>query len=252
MKIFLTLMAATTLIAEEPIQEVTPAEVVVEIEEVDPKFEQDQSQEEVADLIETPEVEASPSLDSKVDQEMASILKSEEIKEEELEEVAPQVEDLSHLAKRPSVTIAQAPEPETENAYEMLPISIAERQKISAILTTMAENNVFKLLFEKKTLEKLGREIHHVHPIRFLGAVFTDPRLVHCMYEIRRSGFKWDGFIDGFSKRFLAEISDGNVNAYIPGFAASLDMKKEDIMTYVNYKDFEGLVLYLMEKSRQK
>ena len=98
MKIFLTLMAATTLIAEQPIQEIKPAEVVVEIEEVDPKFEQDQSQEEVADLIESPEVEASPSLDSKVDQEMASILKSEEIKEEELEEVVPQVEDLSHLA----------------------------------------------------------------------------------------------------------------------------------------------------------
>ena len=82
--------------------------------------------------------------------------------------------------------------------------------------------------------------------MRFLGTVFSDPRLVHCMYQIRNSGFKWDGFIDGFAERFMQEVRAENINKHIPGFAKSLNVKSEDIQSYVNKNDFEGLVLYLM------
>lgn len=189
--------------------------------------------------------------------EESQLLTKHPVVEESQEEIAPQVEDLSHLAKRPTVQVVEpeATEAKTQasaSAYDTLPISVVEKQKIHAILTTMAENNVFKLLFQKKQLEKWGREIHHVHPVRFLGSVFSDPRLVNCMFEIRRSGFKWDGFIEGFSQRFLAELKRGNVNQYIPGFSASLHLNERDVMAYVNFKDFEGLVLYLMEKCRQQ
>ena len=33
------------------------------------------------------------------------------------------------------------------------------------------------------------------------------------MKRIRRSGFKWDGFVDGFSQRFAQEIRDNNINS---------------------------------------
>lgn len=149
--------------------------------------------------------------------------------------------DLVQFIQQPAVTASV-------NFYDRLTITAEEKQKISKILTTMADNSVFQLLFERKYLERLGQEVHHVHPIRFLGTIFQDPRLVNCMFTIRMSGFKWGGFIDGISERLKGEIRAGNVDLYIPGFAESLGIKAADIQAYINARDIEGLVLFLMEK----
>lgn len=135
--------------------------------------------------------------------------------------------------------------------YDNLPISNEEKQKIAKILTTMADNNVFQLLFEKKYLERLGQEVHHVHPVRFLGTVFIDPNLVKCMHSIHSSGFKWGGFMDGFAERLKGEIKAGNVNHYIPGLAEKLNVRASDIQAYINTKDIEGLVVFLMEQKKR-
>lgn len=131
-------------------------------------------------------------------------------------------------------------------AYDSLPISGEERTLINKLLFTMAENNIFKLLLEKKRLEKIGDRIHNVHPIRFLGTVFTDPRLVYCMKEIRKSSFKWDGFIEGFGDRMREEAKRGNLAPYVPGFAAAIHKNPEQIMVYIHAVDFEGLVKFLL------
>lgn len=158
-------------------------------------------------------------------------------------------ENLEALVQLPAVTLSEPPK---ENTYEQLPLTGDERQKIGLILKTLAENNVVNLLFEKKHLERLGHDINHVHPLRFLGTVFKEPRLVYFVRQIRRSTFKWRGFIDGFSSRFNEEIKEGNVNAYLPGLAESLNVRVEEIQSYVNYQDFEGLVIFLLEKNRRE
>lgn len=126
--------------------------------------------------------------------------------------------------------------------YHQLPITEEEKQMIVKIILTMADNNVFKLLFEKKKLERIGKKIHHVHPIKFLGTVFSDPYLVDRMREIKDSSFKWEGFIDGLSLRMTEESSRGNLKKYLPGFCASINANLETVMSYADREDFEGLV----------
>lgn len=249
MNLLIALIVTASL--DRPSGAETPAGVpVFEIPEVEATFTQDEQN--PIELVENPKIEVNDSFSNLTNSSAATLAQTITTDDEIPDTVHPQLEDLSLLAKRPTVTIT-TPEPtEAKNPYETLPVTITDKQKIGSILTIMAQNNVFKLLFEKQHLEKLGREINHVHPIRFLGVVFSDPRLVHCMFEIRRSGFKWDGFIDGFSKRFDQEYQANNINAYIPGLANSLKVQANDLMAYVNYNDFEGLVLYLMEKSQQK
>lgn len=167
--------------------------------------------------------------------------------EELVEEVIPVLEDLAHLVAQPAVTVAELPAEEKKSPFDTLPISYEEKRKIERILMTLSENSVFKLLFEKKHLERLGHEVNHVHPIRFLGTVFSDQRLVYCLYRIRSSSFKWDGFVEGFSERFKEEIRANNVNQYIPSFAAYLNVKPEVIQSYINANDLEGLIVFLME-----
>ena len=49
----------------------------------------------------------------------------------------------------------------------------------------------------------------------------------------------------------MDEIQANNVDKFLPGLAKSLNVSGEDLLAYVRYKDAEGLVLYLMEKSRR-
>lgn len=168
----------------------------------------------------------------------------------EAQDLSEGLQRLSQLAKQEPVTVQQVPEEHTQTPYATLPISTEDKQKIRAILVTLAENNVVKLLFEKKRLERLGYEVNHVHPICFLGTVFSDPRLVHCIQKIRSSSFKWDGFIEGFSDRLRQEVKAGNVDSYVPSFAEHLNLSADEIQAYINYRDYEGLVLFLLEKKR--
>ena len=152
--------------------------------------------------------------------------------------------DFYSLAQMPQIT--QLVDGQID-PYEALPITGEEKRKIAEILTIMADNNVFQLLFQRKHLERLGREIHHVHPMRFMGTVFSDQRLVHCMRCIRRSSFKWEGFMDGFVDRIKQEAREGNVNPYVPGLANALHLNAQAIQAYVDRRDFEGLIVFLVE-----
>ncbi len=133
-----------------------------------------------------------------------------------------------------------------ENPYELLSITAQEKQLISKLLTTMADNNVFQLLIEKGRLEKIGKNIHHIHPMRFLATVFSDQQLTECMREIRRSHFKWDGFMDGFAQRMKGEAAKGNLAPYVPGFASEVHRDPEVILSYILSQNFEGLVKFLI------
>lgn len=195
-------------------------------------------------------VEAENSIQKVIVKETASAIQKQD-SDEEFEKITPATEDLSILAQRPRVT--QAPDSPTKsgdvNQYETLPLTAEEKEKIGEILMTLAENNVFQLLFQKKRLERLGHEIHHVHPVRFMGTVFSDPRLVYCMRSIRRSSFKWDGFLDGFIERIQDEAKAGNLNDYIPGLAEALHLKAQDLQYFVDQKNFEGLIVFLTENA---
>ena len=135
--------------------------------------------------------------------------------------------------------------PETE-AFFLLPLDDNEKRVINAMILTIAEKNVIKLGLMRKTIEKKGKRIHHVHPLRFIGYIFATPHLKSSMHKIRKSSFKWDGFIDGFSKKMKEESNSNNLVQYIPGFAQYLDVDVEEVMHYIHKKDWEGLVKFLL------
>ncbi len=143
------------------------------------------------------------------------------------------------------VSEPQAVLPSFEPFYQ-LPLSEKEMRFIKIIITTMAEKNVLQLAFEKHSLEKKGKKIHHVHPLRFMGYILSHPQLKHCLKSIKKSSFKWDAFIDGFAKRMKEELSRGNVYQHVPGFAQLVGSTPEHVNHYIEKKDFVGLVKSLM------
>lgn len=149
----------------------------------------------------------------------------------------------------PVILAKNIPEPSTESSqdpFEEIGLEDWEKKTVYKIITTMAEKNLFQLALEKRSLEKKGRSINHIHPLWFMGYILSDPKLKSDIYVIKKSHFKWDSFIDGFSRRMREESRDDNLAVYVSGFAELLDADPEMVMEYIEDHDWEGLVVALL------
>lgn len=134
--------------------------------------------------------------------------------------------------------------------FEEIPLQDWERQIITFIITEMAEKNVFQLLLEKNDMERKGKKINHVHPLRFIGHVCEDQKLRRAMKVIKKNPFKWDNFINGFSRRVREEVGKNNLFRFIPSFCEYLQVHvpidEAEALSYLRQNDPEGFVRYLI------
>jgi hypothetical protein len=149
---------------------------------------------------------------------------------------------------RSPAPVATELDPSLANAqlFYQLPISDGDKELIYKIIDTMAKDNVIKLGLKRKSMERKGKKIRHVHPLRFLGHIFADRHLKHCMREISRSSFKWNGFIDGLKDRIKEEAARNNLMQYVHGFAQQVNGDEQKIARYLENRDWEGLVRCLL------
>lgn len=158
------------------------------------------------------------------------------------------------LAQAPAVLMVNATQPQQQQAapeaevdyFQLLPLSSSEKDKISYIITNMAKKNIFELAFIKGRMEDTGKQVHHVHPLRFIGYIFSEPKLKTYMRKIRKSSFKWDAFMDGFGKKMKEEGGKNNLLIYVPGFAKQVHANPEKVTFFIQQKDWEGLIRHLL------
>lgn len=132
------------------------------------------------------------------------------------------------------------------NPFLSLPLTEAEKETISFIITNMADKNIFELAFDKKKMEEKGKQINHVHPLRFIGYILSNHELKRALKKASKNSFKWDAFVDGFVKRMKEEHAKNNLQPYLEGFAQQVDTMEEKVVYYFQRKDWEGLLTYLM------
>lgn len=144
-----------------------------------------------------------------------------------------------------SYSFLNSPSGHIEPFYQ-LPLDEKEQKLIYELVKSIAEKNVWGLLFKKKEMEKLGKRVNHVHPMRFMGYILSEPKLKKWLREIKSSSFKWDHFIDGFGNRMKEETAKNNIMTYIPGMAHLLHVDQSQIIGFIHTKDYEGLVKSLL------
>ncbi len=162
---------------------------------------------------------------------------------------SPPPKHYQYLAKyqpSPLLSIIKFPPPEKGESYKDLVCTDDDKANISEIITTMAENNKLSLLLKQSYLRNLGAQINHVHPLKFLGAVFSNPMLKECMIEIFDDYFKRNGFMDGLGPSLTREAEKGKLDPLIKDFAVEVHVSPESIRPYFQKKDWEGLVRFLM------
>jgi hypothetical protein len=147
------------------------------------------------------------------------------------------------------IKIPSKEQSQSEPAYEQLVLTAADRANIAWIIRTMADNGKLSLLMSyKNELKRRGAEINHVHPLKFLAAIFDPnvPDLKCCMFNVFDDYFKREGFLDGLAPSLTREADRGKLEAYIPGFAKDVGASPDAIRPYFHAKDWDGLVRYLI------
>jgi hypothetical protein len=140
------------------------------------------------------------------------------------------------------------------NLYAGLPITQEEADTIYKIVDIVATTFAPKLLFKQDDLKKKGKVVQAVHPLKFMGTIFGNPHLKKCLREIEDSPFpqKWDGFMygpsgdDGLANSLDLQTDKNNMLPYLPGFCQAVNANIDHVRAYVQKRDWEGLVRYLL------
>lgn len=133
------------------------------------------------------------------------------------------------------------------NSFYHLPLLEEDKKNIKIIIKTMAEKGLVKLLLDRRYLEKKGDQVNYIHPLRFIGYIFSDEKLKDYMRQIKTSKFKWNEFIKGFSRRMDEEYANDNLRRYISEFVEQVHPQQpERIEKFIKKKSWEDLVADLL------
>lgn len=127
-------------------------------------------------------------------------------------------------------------------------IDTLDQNNITKLITRLGNWGVGRLLWHVKEMNRLGDRIRHIHPLSFLGYIYSQPELIKCMKLINRSYFKRKEFITGLSEKMEMEAKRDNLLPYVRDFSERIGCQRwEDIFIFLDRHDWTGLLAYLDE-----
>lgn len=129
--------------------------------------------------------------------------------------------------------------------YSKLICTEEDKKIVYEIISTMANNNVLKLGLKASYLGKLGEKISHLHPLKFLSAIFTQPDLKLCMQDIYYSSFKRNGIMDKVGASLSSQMAEGVLMQYFSDFCKEIQAEEEELKPYFESQEWVEMVRYL-------
>lgn len=127
-----------------------------------------------------------------------------------------------------------------EVSYKNLICTDDDKAIIFEVISTLADNGKFDLLAKQRHLRRLEVQINHVHPFKFLGTIFSNPKLKARMIPVFDDFFKRAGFMDGLGPSLTREASKGKLLQYLDDFAMEVNVNSADIRTLYQNKDWNS------------
>ena len=141
---------------------------------------------------------------------------------------------------------SQPPAP-SDISFNELPLSSEDAQKITRLISVMGENGKVTLLFKfQKELRQIGRDIEHVHPLKLLSVIMSDPYLKKCMQQIHGDYFKWTNFMDGIGNGLTSQDKQGKVKIYLDDFAKAYGVEPGTLQKFADNQEWENMLIYLI------
>ncbi len=134
-----------------------------------------------------------------------------------------------------------------------LSVSEEKGKIIEEIVSTIGKTSVISLGFKQGHLKALGKQLNGVGPLQFLAYIFSSEELTDHMKNIRKSSFKWNGFIDGLKTGLTKEADSNKLYIDLPGFAKVVQVEYQELESPAkarNWEDFVTVIIHV--KSEQQ
>ena len=183
---------------------------------------------------------------------------------------------LRHVAK-------EINKPKEKPEVKLSMIESKDKEKIIEIVTTLGALPTWKIswnqsltVWDKEAhLKKLGRETKDIHPLKFLEVIFLDPnpklkedikniyknesedlrkaifinpnpKMKEYMKKIYQDSTKWKNFFRSLELSLNRQYRSDNLLQHVDDFAKEVNIPKEQLQHFLNEKDWEGFVKFLI------
>jgi len=121
------------------------------------------------------------------------------------------------------------------------PLTENEKANIRYIITTLANTSTIGLAFYQKKLQQAGNNVDHVHPLKFLGYIFSDPKLKSDVPRI--ASMPWNRFANDMGESLGKAYQRENLKPeYIHEFAKQIGVPYESIQSYFQQRQWVSLI----------
>ena len=133
--------------------------------------------------------------------------------------------------------------------------NITERQAhcIDFIFSSLAEKGKMGLVMNSISLISKGNEIEPVPPLEFLSHMMKKPEIFKYMERLQKKDkhFQWNQFISGFKKKCNSKKEYQSIKDNIELFAEDVDFPVCELQTFVDNKDWSGLIGHLLTRREE-
>ena len=131
--------------------------------------------------------------------------------------------------------------------YAALPCSEQQKEYILELITAMAVEDSFELFKNRKHLEFIGTQISSVHPLKFLGTIFSDPSNKTLMASVLNKYVPKNKLLGGLIPNLDREADKGVLNKHIADFAQEVHVSPEILQPYFEGRLWEEMVKFLIQ-----
>ena len=131
------------------------------------------------------------------------------------------------------------------SSFLALPLSDADKAKIHELLEPLASWSLMTLGFKQGEVKSRGYAIRHIHILRCLGYVFTDPVVRGYMIKIRNRQKVWRPFSAGFAASLRKKHAEGEIQPYLEGFASQVHVDFQQLARYAAADQWNQFLLAL-------
>lgn len=130
--------------------------------------------------------------------------------------------------------------------FNQIPVTPEENKLIWELIDKLGNKGYLGLLGVKPRMDKIKEKIQFIHPLRFLGSIFSDPYLKKCMKKAFEKGPVKSRFLSELGENFLKEFPSNNVYPLVPGFCKKVGADPKEVNMFIQSSQWEKLVEYLM------
>lgn len=123
-----------------------------------------------------------------------------------------------------------------------------EKKTISRIVETLGNASLVTIAKEKSSLEKAGKVVEHVHPLKFLAHIFSTEKLKAAIHNLNGRSWVWDKFFKGLKMGLEEEAAQDNLLPHIKKFSASLKIDSKALYTHAEQQRWKEFVNVLFKE----